>query len=175
MELELSATIQRLNLMIVSGGARGVDQKAHSLCVRLDLPTLVLLPSSLDLMYPQNLSKLKEQILNTGGAFLSEYEPRSSMRKHYFLQRNRLIAALSSHCLVLQASHRGGTMITAKWAIELNRELASLPHAPWSLKASGSNHLIMNGAQMIRDRWDLMTWMGFGAIKTSSQAEQIRY
>lgn len=172
MEVELASALKCRAPVVVSGGARGVDQKAHQLCLRLGLPTLVLLPSSLDHFYPPQLKDWESSVIQLGGAFLSEYAPGKAMRKQYFLQRNRLIAAIGSHCLVLQAKRKSGTMLTAQWAIELHRELATLPHAPWSGRASGSNDILASGGQMIRDRADLITWLRFDDKATKPQFQQ---
>ena len=140
---------------IISGGARGVDQAAHLCALRAKQPTFVFLPSGLEKMYPAGLSDWQNEILNVGGAFISEYWPSEEIKKHYFIERNRLIASLSDFILVAQGELRSGTMLTAKWAIELGRELGAIPGHPKDSTFSGNLNLIRSGVLPIIDSQDL--------------------
>lgn len=152
MEHELFPTLRVLNLGIISGGARGVDQKAHWLALRAGVPTLVVLPSGLKTKYPDTIEKLtpKNQV-----GYISEYSPEERMQKHFFFKRNRLIAGLSEKSLIVQASQRSGTMITANFAMEVGSLVMTIPANPMDSMMTGNNQLLFDGATMIRDRFDL--------------------
>ncbi len=151
-ENELGPALKSTNVGIVSGGARGVDQACHRLAIRNNLPTLVVLPSGLARIYPQNIQSWsqRQKVL-----FLTEYENLQAMRKHHFYLRNRLIVALSPLTLVIQAKEKSGTMISAAFAMEQGKTVASLPGVPSDPSFGGNNQLLYDGAAMIRDRKDL--------------------
>lgn len=154
LEYELSPVLKELGVGVVSGGARGVDQWAHWLCLRGKVPTLIVLPSGCRNKYPRTLSEFegRSEVL-----FISEYEPETVMRKHFFYKRNRLIAGLSPLTLIVQAQERSGTMITAKYAMDVGSCVGALPGAVMDVSMAGNNQLIFDGASMVRDRHDLRT------------------
>lgn len=141
---------------VVSGGARGVDQLAHLCALRAKRPTIVFLPSGLLNMYPKDLSSWTESIIAQGGAFVSEYWPTELMKKHYFIERNRLIAAMSQFVLITQGELRSGTMLTAQWALNLGKEIGVLPGHPKDSLFSGNLSLARSGVPIIIDVEDLM-------------------
>ncbi len=153
MEHEIAPVLKKLNIGIVSGGARGVDQKAHWLAIRAGVPTLIVLPSGLKNKYPKTIITLEK---NHNVGFLSEYEPDDEMKKYYFYDRNRIIAALSQWVLIVQAHRKSGTMITAQYATDFGVPVFSLPGHPLDLTMSGNNQLLFDGAQMVRDKNDLL-------------------
>lgn len=152
---ELYSFLSLNQVSIISGGARGVDQSAHLCALRSKQPTFVFLPSGLEKIYPSGLSDWQDEILNCGGAFISEYWPTEEIKKHYFIERNRLIASLSDFVLVAQGELRSGTMLTAKWALELGRDLGVIPGHPKDSSFSGNLDLIRSGIQPIIDSQDL--------------------
>lgn len=155
MESELGTFCREQRVVIVSGGARGVDQKAHSLALRNRTPTVVFLPSGLDNLYPQDLSEWTEAILEGGGALVSEYPASLRMAKQNFHQRNRLIAGLSKATLIVEAKRRSGTVITAMRAAEIGRPLWVVPGHPQSPHFGGSLDLLAEGGSLIRQHEDL--------------------
>ncbi len=152
MENELAPCINELKMGIVSGGARGVDQWGHRLAIRQGLPTVIVLPSGLNQMYPRELQNWKEfsHVL-----FLSEYGVDQPMLKHHFYARNRLVVGLSPLTLVVQAKERSGTMISARFARDQGKCLATLPSHPLDSRFTGNNQLLFDGAMMVRDKGDL--------------------
>ena len=156
MEHEVLPTLKNLNLGVISGGARGVDQWAHFLALRAGQPTLVVLPSGLKRKYPQSIERMAKNPLV---AFLSEYKADLEMKKYHFYNRNYLIAALNQQTLIIQASEKSGTMITARAAMELGNDLFVLPGNPMDSNMSGNNQLLFDGAQMVRNKRDLMTFL----------------
>lgn len=155
MEQNLSAFFRRQQVFSVSGGARGVDQRCHFLSIRTQTPTVVVLPSGLKSVYPSSILDYAADILNTGGCFISEYSYEAPMQKHLFHHRNRLIAALASTVLVVEARYKSGTMITAQLAAELGRPTLVVPGHPMDPRYAGSLQMIAEGGTMLRDAEDL--------------------
>ncbi len=169
MNLHLTTFFRRQNGFTISGGARGVDQKTHSISLRTQTPTVAILPSGLSQIYPSSFQDLIPDILQSGGAILSEYEDSQKMQKYLFAQRNRLIAGLGRATLILEAGRRSGTMLTAREAIEQSKPLWILPGHPMEWKFQGSLDLLIEGGTPVRDADDLtllfesetQTWTDF--------------
>ena len=155
MDEHLSQFCRKQKSFIVSGGARGVDQKAHAIALRAGLPTLAFLPSGLDAVYPQNFNDYIGPILSGGGAILSEYENSCEMKKYYFAQRNRMIAGLGRATLVVEARRRSGTYLTARQTVEQSKPLWVMPGHPQDSGFLGSLDLLSEGATLIRDALDM--------------------
>lgn len=146
----------RPDAIIVSGGARGIDQKAHAASVRKGRPTVVFLPAGLERIYPPDLVEWIEPVLRAGGAFVSPYPNDQEIRRAHFEGRNRLIAALGRMLFVVEARRKSGSLMTARLAGELGRAIAVLPSFPTDGNASGSLDLIIDAqAAVIRDAKDL--------------------
>ncbi|MEK2688243.1 DNA-processing protein DprA [Bdellovibrio sp. GT3] len=157
MEQELSIFLDAQLPLVISGGARGVDQKAHSLALRKNCQTAVILPSGLDEIYPTSLNEWMTPVLDQGGCFISEYDPGQKMHKRLFHHRNRLIAALGCATLLVEARRRSGTLITANQAAELSRPVWVVPGHPLDPHFQGGLDLLLDGAQLVRDAQDLST------------------
>lgn len=155
MEKELTEFIERHHTPIVSGGARGVDQKAHAIAVRKNLPTTVVLPSGLGSVYPSSLQNWMTPVLDAGGCFLSEYAHEQKMQKFLFHHRNRLIAALGCLILVVEARKRSGTLITAQLGAQWGRPVMVVPGHPLDSHFAGCLDLLAEGAELARDAQDL--------------------
>lgn len=152
---ELVPFLEKNAITIVSGGARGVDQASHFAALRAKRPTVVFLPSGLQQIYPKELNEWKEEILKSGGALVSEYWPDELIRKHHFLQRNRLIAAFADVVLIAQGERRSGTLLTAKWAIDLGQTIVTVPGHPADPSFSGNLELLRDGVPPVIDVNDL--------------------
>jgi DNA processing protein len=155
LEQTLPALLQENNIYVVSGGARGIDQMAHSLCLRYEAPTVAMVPSGLGQIYPQELIGWVRDITAFGGAIVSEYPFQKPMRKNHFQARNRLIAGFSIATLIIEASVRSGTMITARQCAEQGRPLFVVPSHPLEINSRGGLDLICDGATPVRDAEDL--------------------
>lgn len=158
MQRELTRFLREKRIAVVSGGARGVDQWAHRLSMDCGRPTICIFPSGILNPYPFEHHELWERILIEGGCLLSTYAPECPMRKHAFIQRNRWIAGLSKMTFVAEANRRSGSLITAKYAVDEDRALCTLPVFPHSEQGLGNLDLIVGGATMIRDSADLLTF-----------------
>lgn len=147
--------LKEKNISVVSGGAIGIDQKAHFIAVQSGIPTVCFLPSGLDNFYPPTLKSFKKDILDAGGAFVSCFPPHVGMYKSFFHIRNRLMACYSKLVIVIQAQIRSGTMLTAKKALDFGVPVATLPGSPLSTAFSGNLQLLYDGAFLLRDGADL--------------------
>ena len=134
MDFYLPSLIQEKHICVVSGGARGIDQKAHSIAIRSKSPSLCFLPSGLDHFYPESLKSLRKGILDSGGTFISCFPPWAKMYKSYFHIRNSLMSAYSSLVVILQAQIRSGTMLTARKALDYGIPLGVLPGPALSVR-----------------------------------------
>ena len=170
MDFYLPQIIKEKRVLTVSGGARGIDQKAHAVSARAESPTLCFLPSGLDCFYPASLKTLKTGVLDNGGAFVSCFPAGFEMRKFCFYVRNGLMALYSSLVFVLQAQIRSGSMLTAKRALEYGVPVATLPGPPLSARWTGNLQLIYDGAFLIRDSADLSVLLESLSIKTQPLA-----
>ena len=147
--------LQKKDLSLLSGGARGIDQKAHSLAFISKRQTLCFLPSGLDSLYPRSLNSIKSRILDAGGAFISPFTPKTSVKKYHFALRNQYIAGFSDLTFMLQGKIRSGSMITARKAIEFSIPVCTLPGLVMNERWTGNLQLLYDGASMVRDDKDL--------------------
>jgi DNA processing protein len=135
----------------VSGGAVGIDSQAHQASVDLGLQTIAVMAGGLDRKYPRANFPLFEKI-KSRGALVSELPPGVAPTRWRFLQRNRLIAALTPTTVVVEAGVRSGSIRTANNALELDRQLYAVPGSVLSGTSSGTNALIADGiAEMLND------------------------
>jgi DNA processing protein len=171
MQSELPKVLQtRPGFGIVSGGARGVDQWAHRICIDLGRPTVCVYPSGLNRPYPPSIEPLAERILATGGALLSTLLPEESMRRYHFAVRNRWITGMSRVTFVAEANRRSGSSLTAKLAQEESREVCTLPVFPFSEQGLANLDLISeNRAAMVRDARDLLQVLDVNATFKSTR------
>ncbi|MCU4988528.1 DNA-processing protein DprA [Bacillus cereus] len=144
--------------LIVSGFARGIDTMSHEITVRLHCPTIAILGHGLSYIYPKENRYLYEA-WNEYILLLTEYPPHYAPKKWYFPKRNRIISGISKGVLVVEAKSRSGTLITADLALEQNREVFALPGPIFIESASGTNHLIQQGAKLVRNAEDILEEM----------------
>jgi DNA processing protein len=128
----------------VSGGALGIDSHVHNQSFRNSLPTAAVMAGGLDRKYPSSNSNLF-QVIARNGVLIAELCPGVAPSRWRFLQRNRLIAALTPTTVVIEAGIRSGSIRTANNAIELNRELFAVPGPLTSAASAGTNSLIAEG------------------------------
>lgn len=140
--------------VIVSGLARGIDQAAH----RASLPsgTLAVLAGGHDRIYPPEHDGLLAALLDAGGGALSEMPMGHVPRARDFPRRNRLISGVALGVVVVEAAHRSGSLITARLAAEQGREVFAVPGSPLDPRASGTNHLIKQGATLVTEAADII-------------------
>ena len=136
---------------IVSGGARGCDQEAHKAALERGAPTVAVFGSGADVAYPASGRRLFQELLDSGGAIISENPWGTPAMPHTFLLRNRIIAGLAMLLVIAEAGLPSGTFSTADAALEANRVVATVPGSISSPTSRGANHLIVQGAHPIID------------------------
>ena len=148
--------------LIVSGLAYGIDTAAHTAALANQLTTVAVLGHGLDIIYPSQNRSLAKRIVDQGGALLTEYPLHTEIKATNFPARNRIIAALSDATIVVEASERGGALITANIASSYFREVFAVPGRLDDHTSDGCNNLIVNNkAIMIRNAGDLFFQMGW--------------
>lgn len=136
-------------IIIVSGMALGVDAIAHRAALDAGGTTLAVVANSVDIVYPANHKQLAGDIIKSGGAIISEYEPVTEARDFQFLERNRIVSGLSDAVIVTEAAARSGTLSTVMHALNQGREVFVVPGNITSPLSAGCNNLIKQGAHPI--------------------------
>ncbi len=149
-------------ICIVSGLAMGIDGIAHRAALDAGLPTVAVPGSGLDpsVIYPRVHANLTREILENGGALLSEYEPMLRAAPWTFPQRNRIMAGLCQGVLIIEAEEQSGTLITARMALDYNRNVFVVPGSIFSATSKGTNKLIKQGATPITSADELLEEIG---------------
>lgn len=139
---------------VVSGLARGIDTAAHR--ASLQTGTIAVLAGGFDKIYPAENIPLAHDILDNGGALLTEMPLGWEPRARDFPRRNRLVSGLSLGIVVVEAAKRSGSLITARLALEQNRDVFAVPGSPLDPRAEGGNSLIQQGAKLITSVEDII-------------------
>lgn len=150
----LARDLGRSGFIVVSGLARGIDAAAHE--AALDTGTIAVMAGGLDRLYPQANIALAHAIVDKGGVLLSEMPMGWEPRARDFPRRNRLIAGLSLGVVVVEAAKRSGSLITARLALEQDREVFAVPGSPLDPRAEGGNALIQQGAKLVTGAQDIL-------------------
>ncbi len=147
-------------VVIVSGLAYGVDSLAHTVAVDHKQPTIAVLGTGVDdkSIYPKNHLPLAKEILKYNGLLISEYKPGTSPQKYHFPKRNRIVAGISQATLIIQAAQKSGSLITARLAMEYNREVMAVPGNITDPLSYGTNDLIRDGATPILKPEDILSF-----------------
>lgn len=148
------------NINVVSGLGIGIDSCAHVSALKNNLKTLAFIGSGFNFFYPSANKVLSEKIIECGGAIVSEYPINTKPEKYYFVARNRLISGISKAVLIVEAREKSGTMITAKFAEEQNRDILAIPNTIFDQNSQGTNRLIKDGATLIRSSDDVLQELG---------------
>ena len=156
---ELGSGLAQRGVTVVSGLARGVDSAAHRGALAVDGRTVGVLGSGVDIMYPPEHSGLARDLMRRG-ALVSELPPGTTPRPAYFPQRNRLISGLSRAVVVVEASARSGSLITARLALEQGREVMAVPGNVLSGRNRGAHALLKDGAKVVEDVADILEEIG---------------
>jgi len=156
---EIAGALAAAGVIIVSGGARGVDTAAHEGAIADRGRTVAFIGSGFDHLYPPANRPLFERIACGSGAVVTELEPSTPPSRWTFPRRNRLIAAVCDLVLVVQAPIRSGALITAKIARRLGVAVAAIPGAASDPRNRGSNGLLRTGAGLVESAADVLSLM----------------
>ncbi|MEI6843108.1 MAG: DNA-processing protein DprA [bacterium] len=164
---KLIAGLAGYPITIVSGLALGMDAIAHRSALSAGLPTIAVPGSGLSekVLYPSTNHGLAREIVEEGGALLSEFDDNFIATPWSFPQRNRIMAGMSHATLVIEAELKSGTLITSKYAIEYNRDVFTIPHSIFSKTSEGPHMLLRLGATPITDSADIVAGLGLKPIE----------
>jgi DNA processing protein len=154
---KLSRELAVRGLIVLSGMARGVDTAAHKGALAVKRPTIAVWGTGVDVIYPKENKSLAEQIVEGGGAILSELPLGTFPAPQNFPKRNRILSGMSVGVLVVEAGEYSGTRVTARCALEQNREVFAVPGNVTTKNAWGPNLLIKQGAKLVacwEDVWE---------------------
>ena len=153
----LSRDLAARGLIILSGMARGVDTAAHKGAITAKRPTIAIWGTGVDVVYPKENKSLAEQIIAGGGAIISEFPLGTFPAPQNFPKRNRILSGMSIGVLVIEAAEYSGTRVTARCALEQNRDVYAVPGNVTNKNAWGPNTLIKQGAKLTatwEDVWE---------------------
>jgi len=157
---ELARELATRGVNIVSGLALGIDAAAHRGALAGGITTAVLGAGHLN-VHPASNRPLYREIVAKGGLVISEYAPLQSARKHHFPERNRLVSGLARAVLVVEATDRSGSLITARFALEQGREVMAIPGSIGNPLSRGCHRLIKDGAALVEGAEDVLEILGF--------------
>ena len=147
-------------IAVVSGMAKGIDTAAHRGCLSAGGLTVAVLGCGLHMAYPKENKSLMEQIIRTG-IIISEYPPKSEPLGWHFPQRNRIISGLSQGTLVVEAPERSGSLITARYALDQDRDLFAVPGDINKERSAGTNNLLKEFAVPVTGARDIFDYYSF--------------
>ena len=157
----LARGLASAGLTTVSGMARGVDGAAHQGALEGGGRTIAVLGSGVDVPYPPEHEGLAERIAQAG-AVISEFPPGTHPSARHFPLRNRVISGLSLAVVVVEASDKSGSLITARAALEQGRDVLAVPGNPLSGRHRGGHALIRDGARLVETVEDILEEVGWG-------------
>jgi DNA processing protein len=169
--LEMAGDLAEAGLTIVSGFAPGIDTFVHQAVLERKKRTIAVLGTGLDekSIYPKSNLKLAKKILETGGALISEYPPKTRGTQFTFPQRNRIISGLSLGVLVVEAKEKSGALITANFAFEQKRKVFAIPGPIHSLNSRGCHYLIKRGAKLVENANDILEELNLPGLSTKKE------
>ncbi len=153
---EICEDLSRLNVVIVSGFARGIDTVAHQTCLDNKNRTIAVLGGGHGKIYPNENKKMIDKILKYGGAIISEYPFEYPSLPKNFIERNRIIAALSEGVILIEAKKHSGSLYTIDYARKLEKKIFAVPGAINDKMYEGSNAVLAEGAFCVCDSRDIV-------------------
>lgn len=153
---EWSKFLSNGGFVITSGLAQGVDGIAHSGALAAMGKTIAVMGTGIDTIYPRAHRRLADNIIDQGGTLVTEFDPGAPPLPTHFPKRNRIISGLSLGVLVVEAALRSGSLITARCALEQNREVFAIPGSIHNPQSRGCHQIIKQGAQLVERAEDII-------------------
>lgn len=151
---------------VVSGLALGVDGQAQQAALDAGGRSVAVLGCGADVIYPPRHAGLYRRLLDEGGLILSEHPPGTTARPAYFPRRNRIVTGLAQGVVVIEAAEKSGSLVSARLAIEQNREVFALPGSLHNPQARGCLSLIRQGATLVTEVADILAELGHWSVPT---------
>jgi DNA processing protein len=168
----LTGELAHHQITIISGLARGIDTVAHQAALECGGRTIAVLPCPVDKVYPAQNARLAQSI-REHGALVSEYPPGLSIHREFFFRRNRIVAGMSLGVLVVEAGKGSGALLTARNAIDENREVFAVPGSIFSPLSRGTNELIQqSGAKLVQEAKDILTELNLTMVPEQVAVQQ---
>lgn len=145
--------------------AIGIDSIAHETALQEKGKTIAVLPSGLEHIYPKENIKLYRKIIKNQGLVITEYLPNQEAESKKFLERNRIVSGLALGVIVIEATYRSGTSVTAKLAKKQGRKVFAVPHEINDIHGIGTNRLIRKGAKIVTNAKDIIEEFPFITYK----------
>lgn len=165
--------LARNKMVIVSGLALGIDSLSHKAALKARGRTIAVLGNGLDSIYPESNRYLAQEIINRGGAIVSEFPLGTPSFKQNFPFRNRIIAGLGLGTLVIEAALESGSLITARAALEYNRQVFAVPGDIFNSNSEGPNNLIKMGAIPVISSEDILSELNIEQLSEHHKAKKI--
>jgi len=155
--------LSKYPITIVSGLAYGIDSIVHRFAIENKMLTIAIPGSGLNdnVIYPAKHFNLSEQIIESAGCLISEFDNDQPAMIWTFPQRNRIMAGISDLVLIIEACEKSGTMITARLALDYNIEVACVPGSIFNDSSRGTNKLLRQGAHLVCSAEDILNLLGF--------------
>ncbi len=169
---EIAFALAGHRICVVSGLARGIDAIAHRAALEAGGRTLAVLACGLDMVYPPEHAKLAREIMDRG-ALVSDYPLGTQPRGDYFPRRNRIMSGLSLGVLVVEGDVKSGAMITARLALEQNREVFAVPGSIFSPQSRGTNSLIQEGAKLVQRVEDVLEELNLTMVPQQMEMKEL--
>ena len=156
---DFASALARQGWCVISGLAQGIDAAAHRGALQAGSTeggTIAVLGTGADVVYPRNHAELVRRILSEGGLIMTEFPLGTPARPHHFPRRNRIVAGLSHGVLVVEAALKSGSLLTARLAVEMDREVFAIPGSIHSPLSRGPHTLIQQGAKLVENVTDIL-------------------
>src|SRR6266540_3416742 len=169
---EIAYQLASNRICVVSGLARGVDAIAHRAAIQAGGRTVAVLACGLDIVYPPEHAKLAHEIMEHG-AHISDYPLGTQPRGDYFPRRNRILSGVSLGVLVVEGDVKSGAMITARLALDQNREVFAIPGSIFSPQSRGTNDLIQQGAKLVQRVEDVLEELNLTMVPHQIEMQEL--
>lgn len=168
---KLSYELAKRGVIVVSGLAMGIDGIAHQAALDAGGKTVAVMPTPLDKIHPRTHYNLAQQIVQNGGALISEYAPGAPVFQINFIERNRIVAAIADGVLVIEAAIKSGTLHTVGFALDYGRPVMAVPGNITNPMSAGTNQLINTGARLVTSVENILDEIGASQPKLSKQSK----